>query len=83
MTPTEACLAVARRIAELCTKEKRNRDDQGRPNFDVKVYALRNDGAHGAAALYANARYAVCDTTGDGPRLEPAAYLFEGRPAGW
>jgi len=83
MTPTEACLAVARRIADLCTKEKRNRDENGRPLFDVKIYALRKDGAHGAASLYSGARYAVCDTTSDQPRLEPAAYLFEGRPKGW
>ena len=76
-------VAVARRIADLCTKEKRNRDENGRPLFDVKIYALRKDGAHGAASLYSGARYAVCDTTSDQPRLEPAAYLFEGRPKGW
>jgi N4-(beta-N-acetylglucosaminyl)-L-asparaginase len=79
MTPTEAALAVARRVAELTTREKRNRDGQGRPRFDMKIYALRKDGAHGAASLFSGAQYAVCEQDGEA-RLEPAAFVFEGRP---
>lgn len=78
MTPSEATLAVAKRVAELTTREKRNRDAQGRPRFDMKIYALRKDGAHGAAGLFSGGHYAVHDSAG--VRLEPAGFVFEGRP---
>ncbi len=73
-TPTEACLAVATRIADR-TKEKRLLDGTGRPNFDVKLYAVRKDGAYGSAGLYKGASFAVHD--GTEAKAVTGAYLFE------
>ena len=73
-TATEAALAACKRIAER-TKSKRLLDDKGRPNFNVKIYCLRNDGTHGAAAIWSGGKYAVQDA--EGTRLLPAARLFE------
>lgn len=72
--PTDAALAACRRIAAR-TKAKRLLDERGRPRFDVKIYALRNDGAHGAASLWSGAQYAARDA--EGARLLDAAHLFE------
>jgi N4-(beta-N-acetylglucosaminyl)-L-asparaginase len=58
MTPTEACLAAARRVVDR-TKEKRLLAAGGRPRFDLKFYALRKDGAYGACSLYKGAKFAV------------------------
>ncbi|HYE02601.1 MAG TPA: N(4)-(beta-N-acetylglucosaminyl)-L-asparaginase [Phycisphaerales bacterium] len=77
LSPTEACLAVAKRIVDR-TREKRLLEAGGRPRFDVKLYAVRRDGAYGAASIYHNARFAVHD--GRENRLEDAAWLFEGAP---
>lgn len=75
MTPTEACMAVARVVAER-TLEKRLRTPDGRPNFNVRFYALRKDGAYGCATLYQGHKFAVCDAKGahlvDAPSLFPA-----------
>jgi len=72
--PTDACLDVLKRIAQN-TKQKRLLDGRGRPNFNVTMYALRKDGAYGAASMWSGARFAVGDVSG--PRLEDCAYLFE------
>jgi N4-(beta-N-acetylglucosaminyl)-L-asparaginase len=74
LTPTQACLAVAKRIIDR-TREKRNLDARGRPNFNVNLYALRKDGAHGGAALYKGGRYSADD--GSGPRAFDSAWLLE------
>lgn len=77
MTPTEACLHVAKRIADR-TKEKRLLGAGGKPKFNVRFYALRKDGAYGCATMYAGHRYAVADSAG--AREMPAPSLFEGAP---
>lgn len=74
MTPSEACLAAAKRVVDR-TKEKRLRGPDGRVNFDLKFYALRKDGAYGAATLFPGAEFAVCDERG--ARAERAASLYE------
>lgn len=74
MTPTEACLAVLKRMVDR-TKIKRLLDDKGRPLFSVKVYAVRKDGAYGSASIWNEGQVAVND--GNGNRLEQAAFLFE------
>ncbi len=48
---------------------------KGRPRFNVKVYCLSPDGAHGAAAIWTGGKYAVSDA--QGVRLLPAAHLYE------
>jgi len=50
MTPTEAALDTLGRIARN-TKETRLLDGDGRPSFNVTLYALRKDGKVGAASL--------------------------------
>jgi N4-(beta-N-acetylglucosaminyl)-L-asparaginase len=86
LSPTEACLAVVKRIADR-TREKRLLDAQGRPAFDVKVYAVRKDGAYGSASIWSGrkageeaggARFAV--HTGERARLAACAALYEGVP---
>ncbi len=73
-SPTEACLHALQRIAEK-TSEKHLLRDDGRPNFDVKFYAIARDGRYGAAAIWSGAKYAVF---ADGKnRHEPCAYLFQ------
>lgn len=62
-TPTQACLNVAKRIADN-TRQKRLLDSRGRPNFGVSLYALRKDGAYGAACLHPGGSFAVMDSTG-------------------
>lgn len=72
-SPTEACLAVLKEIADRSRKQKRLVDGNGRPNFNVKLYAVRKDGAYGGAAMLGENRFAVCDAVGarreDGPGL--------------
>lgn len=73
-SPTDACLAVLQRIADK-TLEKRNRDARGRPNFNVSFYALRKDGAYGAACLLPGGSFCVHDGTEN--RKWPCPSLFE------
>jgi N4-(beta-N-acetylglucosaminyl)-L-asparaginase len=82
-TPREACLEALRRVARA-TREKRLLDGSGRPAFGLRLYAVRKDGAHGAASIWSGkkekpARYAVADEAG--ARLEDCAALFDGVPA--
>jgi N4-(beta-N-acetylglucosaminyl)-L-asparaginase len=60
LTPTEACLTVAKRMADK-TKEKRLLDGKGRPNFNVTLYATRKDGAYGCANLLPGGNFVVHD----------------------
>lgn len=73
LTPGEACLEVAGDIVRR-TKEKRLRDANGRVNFDVKLYAVRKDGAYGAASIMPGGRFAVCDAKG--ARVEACASVY-------
>jgi len=78
MDPTQACLELLRRVVRHTT-EARLLDGQGRPRFDVKMYALAKDGRFGSASIWSGAKFAVF---ADGVnRHEPCAYLFE-RPNG-
>lgn len=74
MSPTEACLAVAKQVVDH-NKEKRNRTDKGLPNFNIDFYALRKDGAHGGACIYKGRKFAVHD--GSQAKLVEEAYLYE------
>jgi len=81
MTPQEACLEALRRIARNFRNNTRLLD-----RFDINFYALRKDGAYGAASLWdgrarrggywSDARFAVNDGAGDS-RLEKCAYLLQ------
>ncbi len=76
MTPTQACLEVAKLVVDH-NKEKRLRDAQGRPTFNVRFYALRKDGAYGGASIVAGQKFAVDD--GRGAKEVDCAFLFEAK----
>jgi N4-(beta-N-acetylglucosaminyl)-L-asparaginase len=79
MTPKEACLETLKRVS------RNFNDDKARlARIEVDFYAVRKDGAYGAAALWSRresqkgmvrAEFAVND--GGESRLEPSAYLYE------
>ena len=80
MAPKEACLEALKRIARNFRNNAAVLD-----RFDINFYALRKDGAYGAASLWngrvrrgywADMQFAVNDGTG-ASRLEPCAYLLE------
>ncbi len=73
-SPEESCILACKRIAEH-TLERRLLDEAGRPNFDVKFYAINKKGEHGGASIWSGGQYAVCD--GGGSRLTALAYLYE------
>ena len=62
--PQEACLYACRRIAEN-TVQERLLNDQGRPDFNVRFYAVNKAGAVGGAEIQpSGATMAVADTGG-------------------
>ncbi|MFQ5718712.1 MAG: N(4)-(beta-N-acetylglucosaminyl)-L-asparaginase [Acidobacteriota bacterium] len=73
-SPEEACLRVLQKIADW-SKAPQLVNDEGRPNFNVKFYAVNKQGAHAGAALWSDSRYAVHD--GSQARLADCAYLFK------
>jgi N4-(beta-N-acetylglucosaminyl)-L-asparaginase len=74
MAPKEACLDALKRIT-------RNYDnDKARlAKFDITFYALRKDGAYGAACLFKGRRREVSFAVNDGgeSRHEPCVWLLE------
>jgi N4-(beta-N-acetylglucosaminyl)-L-asparaginase len=73
MSPKEACLAVCQRIAD--TTEPRLLKAPGRPNFDLRFYALNKDGDYAGVSLWKGGKFAVND--GKAGRLEDCAWLLE------
>jgi N4-(beta-N-acetylglucosaminyl)-L-asparaginase len=71
--PKDACLAACERIARA-TRVKRLQRPDGKPNFNVKFYAVDRSGRFGGAALFEGGEFAVNDAKG--PRLEPLVGLF-------
>jgi len=73
-SPGDACLAALKRIVRTTTEKRLIRAD-GRPNFDVKFYAVAKDGSYAAAALWSGAQFSVFS---DGrARHENGAFLYE------
>lgn len=73
MEPQAACLKVLKWIAEHTVRPDLL-NDRGEPNFDVTMYALRKDGATGAASLRGADRYSFYD--GKEVRSEKAVTLY-------
>ena len=71
--PVEACLKVLKWIADH-TRRHDLLNDQGQPNFNVVMYALRKDGVFGSACMRGRRNFAVCDSAG--ARHEPCATLY-------
>jgi N4-(beta-N-acetylglucosaminyl)-L-asparaginase len=59
-SPEEACLEACRRVASH-TRMRRLQDARGRPDFDVKFYALRKSGEFGGASIYPGGNMVVSD----------------------
>ena len=74
MSPEEACLKACQRIVDH-NKMRRLKQDDGRPNFDVKLYALNKKGETGGASIFGAAKMAVHD--GKEARLMDMAYLYK------
>jgi N4-(beta-N-acetylglucosaminyl)-L-asparaginase len=74
-SPIDACLGALERVVRA-TRVGYLLDDHGRPNFDVKFYAVNRAGETGAAALWSGATYAVC-RAGEEPRLLDCSFLYE------
>ncbi|MHC4127426.1 MAG: isoaspartyl peptidase/L-asparaginase [Planctomycetota bacterium] len=73
LEPTEACLRVLKWIADH-TKRRDLLDERGEPDFQVVMYALRKDGAYGAAAMRPGRTFTIHD--GPEARTEPCEPLF-------
>ena len=72
--PEAACLHACERIAEHMVLA-RLRDNEGRPDFNVKFYAVNKAGEFGGAEIRdTGGRMAVAD--GDGARHVPLAHLY-------
>jgi N4-(beta-N-acetylglucosaminyl)-L-asparaginase len=74
MDPVTACLEALKRIVDG-TRLKHLRRADGRPDFDVKFYAVAKDGHYGGAGIWSGGKFAVHD--GQTNRLVEAAWLYE------
>jgi len=72
--PVDACIFALRRIVDT-TRDARLLRKDGRPDFDVKFYAVSKDGRFGSASIWSAARFAVFAEGRN--RLEDCAHLFE------
>lgn len=72
-TPEAALIATLERVVHL-NRDPRLRRDDGRPNFNLRLYAVDRAGRYGSAAIWSGGKFAVADRAG--ARLEEQAYLF-------
>ncbi len=74
LSPMEACLDVLKRIVDTTTESRLKRKD-GKPNFNVSLYAVSKRGEYASAAIWSGATYAV---NADGEsRVEDCAFLYK------
>ena len=71
MHPKDACVYAAKNVIRM-TRAKHLVGEDGKPNFNVKWYAVDRQGRYGGGAIKPGGKFAVCD--GDGPRLEDLAH---------
>lgn len=74
-SPEEACLMACKRIGEQ-TRMKRLLNSQGRPNFDVKFYAINRRGEYGSAAIWSGGTFIVNTGEPESRKLD-SAYLYQ------
>lgn len=74
-TPEEACLLACKRIVNQ-TKMKRLLDDEGRPSFDVRFYAINKQGVFGSGSLWSGGKFTV-NTGVAKSRLLDSPFLFK------
>jgi N4-(beta-N-acetylglucosaminyl)-L-asparaginase len=73
-SPEQACLDACKRIVDH-NKMRRLKDDSGRPNFNVKFYALNRKGEYGSASIFSGAEMAVHD--GNSAKAVASSYLYK------
>ncbi len=76
LDPAEACIAVLKKIVDRSRRQKRLFEN-GKPVFNVRMYALRKDGAFGSASIFGGKNgtaFAVC--TSEGARVEYGPSLY-------
>jgi N4-(beta-N-acetylglucosaminyl)-L-asparaginase len=73
-SPEQACLEACKRIVEH-NRMRRLQTEDGKPNFNVKFYALNKRGEHGSACIESGGMYAVHD--GISAQLLSSAYLHK------
>jgi N4-(beta-N-acetylglucosaminyl)-L-asparaginase len=74
LAPKDAIVEAMKRVVAT-NKAKRLQDAKGRPNFDVKFYAVAKDGRYAGGSLWAGARMAVHD--GESAKLVECTPLFD------
>jgi N4-(beta-N-acetylglucosaminyl)-L-asparaginase len=74
--PLDACLDVLARVVDQ-SRRNGNADGDGRPTFNLSLYALAKDGRYGSASLIAGPKFAVADSSG--ARLESGGHLFDAK----
>jgi N4-(beta-N-acetylglucosaminyl)-L-asparaginase len=75
-SPEDACLAACQRIVDH-TKLPELLNEDGKPNFNVKFYAVNKKGQYGSGAIYSGGTFWIADVKG--ARLEEMAYLFKNK----
>jgi len=73
MAPAEAIRDVLSRIVRQAL-DPRHRDPQGRPKFDVTLYALSKKGLYASGSLWSGKKFAVHD--GSKNELKDSFFLF-------
>lgn len=72
-SPEDACRIVLERIADHT--EPRLRDENGRPKFDLKFYAISKSGEYAGVSMWSGGKYTVHDGVSvQQPRLQ---YLYK------
>jgi N4-(beta-N-acetylglucosaminyl)-L-asparaginase len=74
-SPEAACLAACERIVKQ-TKMRRLLDNDGRPNFDVRFYAINKRGEYGSASLWSGGTFAVNTGEKQSRKLD-SVFLFK------
>jgi len=74
-SPEAACLAACERIAKQ-TKMRRLLDDDGRPNFDVRFYAINKRGEFGSASIWSGGTFTVNTGEKESRQLK-SAFLYQ------
>jgi N4-(beta-N-acetylglucosaminyl)-L-asparaginase len=60
-SPEDACFTAMQRVADHTEPRLRRKD--GKPGFDLKLYALAKDGRYGGATMWSGGKFAVHDGT--------------------
>jgi N4-(beta-N-acetylglucosaminyl)-L-asparaginase len=74
-SPEAACVAACERIVKQ-TRMRRLLDDQKRPNFDVRFYAINKKGEYGSASMWSGGTFTVNTGEKQSRKLD-CAFLFK------